>query len=72
MGDTNLAIDVVRELESAPGDLPRESCRDGELGTGLGLDGKGVFRWADIECVVFRKVGVNCLDTLLQLETSQP
>ena len=44
-------MDVVREAESA-GDLPRDSCWDGELGTGLGLDGEDVVLWADIEGAV--------------------
>lgn len=35
IGEVNLAIEVVLEADSAPGDLPR---REGEPGTGRGDD----------------------------------
>jgi len=36
IGEVNLAIEVALEAESAPGDLPRETCPEGEFGTGRG------------------------------------
>lgn len=49
IGDASLAIEVARELDSAPGDLPRETCWADEFGTGWGLEGDGVYLWPDIE-----------------------
>lgn len=35
-GEVNLAIEVALEAESITGDLPRETCPEGEFGTGRG------------------------------------
>ena len=41
-GDDNLAMEVARDADSAPGDRPLDACCEGELGTALGLAGDEV------------------------------